>query len=329
MSKKIFYVLIPFLILSFFAQAQKKVGDKAKGKASYYHHKFNGRKTASGEIYSASKMTCAHRTLPYGTMLKVTNTKSKKAVIVKVNDRGPFVRGRIVDLSYKAASKIDMINDGVADVVIEIVTASTEIKDEPIVKNTPKPKKEEKPVAKKEEEKPVAKKEEKEAEDDKTDIVEKAENTVADVKGVVKKIFGSKKNKKKSDRKTDSSDTKKSTGKSSGSSSTTPSKPTSTTNSKSTKFASGKTYSVWGTEMKPQGYGVQIASYADVEDAIKVGKEAHGLGLQPIYIQSGWANSKQVYRLIFGTYKTTEEAGKEINRAKSKGFNGAFVKKHL
>ena len=66
------------------------------------------------------------------------NRKNQKAVIVKVNDRGPFAKGRIVDLSFKAASKIDMIRDGIADVEIEIVTTSTEIKDEPIVKNTPK-----------------------------------------------------------------------------------------------------------------------------------------------------------------------------------------------
>ncbi len=322
MSSKILTILIPFLILNISGFAQK-VGDKARGKASYYHSKFNGKKTASGEIYYASKMTCAHRTLPYGTMLKVTNRKNSKAVIVKVNDRGPFAKGRIVDLSFKAASKIDMIKDGLADVEIEIVKAGAEIEDEPIVKNTPKP-------TPKEEEKPVAKKEE---EDNTVDVIKETEKTVNDVKGVagiVKKIFG-KKNKKKDDSEDTSTSSNKKTSptpttKKTGSSSTTPTK---TTSSIADNFASGKTYSVWGTEMKPEGYGVQIASYEDVEDAIKVGKEAHGLGLQPIFIQSGWANSKRVYRLIFGTHKTTAEASKEIVKAKSKGFNGAFVKKHL
>jgi len=66
------------------------------------------------------KLTAAHRELPFETLLKVTNTKNKKSVIVHVNDRGPFVAGRILDLSYGAAKKIDMINDGVADVILEI-----------------------------------------------------------------------------------------------------------------------------------------------------------------------------------------------------------------
>ena len=67
------------------------------------------------------KLTAAHRELPFETLLKVTNTKNNKSVIVHINDRGPFVTGRILDLSYGAAKKIDMINDGVADVILEIV----------------------------------------------------------------------------------------------------------------------------------------------------------------------------------------------------------------
>ena len=66
-------------------------------------------------------LTCAHKTLPFGTKLKVTNLKNKKSVVVRVNDRGPFVRGRIIDLSVAAAKKIDMIRDGVAKVKIKIV----------------------------------------------------------------------------------------------------------------------------------------------------------------------------------------------------------------
>ncbi|NOQ97586.1 MAG: septal ring lytic transglycosylase RlpA family protein [Calditrichae bacterium] len=90
------------------------------GKSSYYGSKFHGRKTANGEIFDMYKLTAAHRELPFETLLKVTNTKNKKSVIVHVNDRGPFVSGRILDLSYGAAKKIDMINDGVADVILEI-----------------------------------------------------------------------------------------------------------------------------------------------------------------------------------------------------------------
>ncbi len=91
----------------------------ATGLASYYADKFDGRKTASGEIYSHSKLTAAHPTLPFGTMLKVTNLKNGKSVIVRVNDRGPFVKGRIIDLSKSAAIKIDAIRDGLVKVKVE------------------------------------------------------------------------------------------------------------------------------------------------------------------------------------------------------------------
>ena len=89
------------------------------GKASYYGEEFHGRKTASGEIFNKWNYTCAHKKLPFNTKVKVTNLKNKKSVIVRVNDRGPFVTGRIIDLSYAAAKKIGMVKDGVVKVKIE------------------------------------------------------------------------------------------------------------------------------------------------------------------------------------------------------------------
>lgn len=88
------------------------------GKASYYADKFNGRKTASGEKFRNSKLTAAHKTLPFGTKVKVTNVKNGKSVKVRINDRGPFVAGRIIDLSKKAAKKIDIDKVGVGTVKI-------------------------------------------------------------------------------------------------------------------------------------------------------------------------------------------------------------------
>jgi rare lipoprotein A len=88
------------------------------GKASYYADKFNGRKTASGEKFRNSKLTAAHKTLPFGTKVKVTNLSNGKSVKVKINDRGPFVAGRIIDLSKKAAHKINMDQEGVGNVKI-------------------------------------------------------------------------------------------------------------------------------------------------------------------------------------------------------------------
>lgn len=91
------------------------------GEASYYADKFHGRQTASGEIYDHYKLTAAHRTLAFGTRVKVTNLVNDLSVIVVINDRGPFKRGRIIDLSYAAARRIDMLRQGVVDVSIEVL----------------------------------------------------------------------------------------------------------------------------------------------------------------------------------------------------------------
>jgi len=91
---------------------------KEEGKASYYADKFNGRKTASGSTFRQRKRTAAHRTLPFGTKLKVKNLDNGRTVHVKVTDRGPFVQGRMLDLSKKAARKLGMLQQGVANVEI-------------------------------------------------------------------------------------------------------------------------------------------------------------------------------------------------------------------
>jgi rare lipoprotein A len=91
------------------------------GKASYYGDEFNGRKTANGELYDGGKLTAAHKTLSFGTMIKVRNLNNNKEIVVRINDRGPFVSGRIVDLSYAAAKSLDMIRDGVVEVEITVI----------------------------------------------------------------------------------------------------------------------------------------------------------------------------------------------------------------
>ena len=103
---------LSFLISHSFAQTQQ-------GKASYYAKKFTGRKTASGERMHHDSLTCAHRTYPFGTMLKVTNPANGQSVIVRVTDRGPYVKGRIIDLSARAAREIGIIAQGIAPVIVE------------------------------------------------------------------------------------------------------------------------------------------------------------------------------------------------------------------
>jgi rare lipoprotein A len=95
---------------------------KRKAHASYYAEKFNGRRTASGKKYDSSRLTAAHKKLPFGTMVKVTNESNGKSVIVEINDRGPFVRGREIDLSRKAFMAIvGNKRSGMAIVTIEIL----------------------------------------------------------------------------------------------------------------------------------------------------------------------------------------------------------------
>ena len=84
----------------------------ATGHASYYAAKFDGRKTANGEIFSNKKLTAAHRTLPFGTIVKVTNVKNNKSVVVRINDRGPYAKNRIIDLSHAAADSLGIIHAG-------------------------------------------------------------------------------------------------------------------------------------------------------------------------------------------------------------------------
>jgi rare lipoprotein A len=91
------------------------------GQGSYYADKFRGRPTASGTPYRPSKLTAAHNTLPFGTKIRVTNTRTGRSVKVTVNDRGPHVKGRIVDLSKKAARKIGLVDAGVAPVRLKVV----------------------------------------------------------------------------------------------------------------------------------------------------------------------------------------------------------------
>ncbi len=99
----------------------ESVGYTRSGKASYYAMKFQFRTTASGERFNNYAMTAAHRTLPFGTKVRVVNLRNNAAVVVRINDRGPFVKGRIIDLSRAAFDTIANLDSGVIDVRIEVV----------------------------------------------------------------------------------------------------------------------------------------------------------------------------------------------------------------
>ena len=107
-------VLLPLLLLCGTASAYEQ-----EGLASWYGGKFQGRQTASGEIFDTNQPTAAHKTLPFGTIVRVTNLENGKSTVVRINDRGPFVPGRIIDLSRASALAIGLAGTGVARVRIE------------------------------------------------------------------------------------------------------------------------------------------------------------------------------------------------------------------
>jgi rare lipoprotein A len=119
------------------------------GKASYLDLAYQGAITASGEPYDGNKFTAAHKIHPFGTKLRITRQDNGRSVIVRINDRGPHIKGRIVDLSYAAAKALDMVRDGTVDVKVEVVSKAIETgdekqeastsKNEPVVKNDPPP----------------------------------------------------------------------------------------------------------------------------------------------------------------------------------------------
>ena len=97
------------------------IGDSFSGVASWYGDDFHGKKTSNGEYYNMYDMSAAHKTLPMNTMVKVTNLRNDRSAIVRINDRGPFVKSRIIDLSYTAAKRLDVVQHGTAPVRLEVV----------------------------------------------------------------------------------------------------------------------------------------------------------------------------------------------------------------
>ena len=103
------------------ATAAAPTGDVSEGKVAYYGKRFAGRKTASGKKFNPGAMTMAHKSLPFGTKVRVTNLKNNKSVVVRVNDRGPTTADRVGDLSLAAAKKIRMVRAGVIDAELEVL----------------------------------------------------------------------------------------------------------------------------------------------------------------------------------------------------------------
>ena len=115
-------LLATLLIAGMETQAGVSAGHTQSGVASYYHDRFQGRKTASGARYDKNTLSAAHKTLPLGTKVKVTDSRTGKSVVVRINDRGPFVKGRVIDLSRAAARKIGLVKKGLTPVKVKVLS---------------------------------------------------------------------------------------------------------------------------------------------------------------------------------------------------------------
>lgn len=228
-----------------------QVGYTQQGKASYYAAKFDGRLTANGEKFTNKELTAAHPSLAFNSIVKVTNVNNGKSVIVRINDRGPHTKARILDMSKSAAQEIGMIQSGIATVNIEVISTDHELPDtrpditvvaanKPIVK-TPAP------------------------DPDKQVII---------------------------------------------------------------PFSSGRTYSLWGTERFPAGYGIQVASFADIDNAKGVCKELLSAEVKEAYIQVEWKSGGKIHRVLAGSFTDESQALSYKQRLEKLGFSG-FVKKHF
>ncbi len=116
-----FYLLMMLSLIKGNPASAQLLGKEEKGKASFYAKMFHGRKTSLGEKFNEQEYTAAHRSLPFNTMVEVTNPTNKRSVIVRINDRGPYNRSRLIDLSHAAAEYLGIIGSGVATVTLRVV----------------------------------------------------------------------------------------------------------------------------------------------------------------------------------------------------------------
>lgn len=307
------FVLTPLLLLVSLNYSQAQ--DEEFGLASYYSDEFHGRKTAYGDTYNKDKLTTAHKKHPYGTILKVTRLDNSKSVTVKVIDKGPFIRGRVVDLSRKAAERIGLIDVGVAEVKVEVVSKmATERPSADIAKAKPKttvPK--DRPVAFSEESSTPSR-------------------------------SSSSRSSTSSRESTSSTTTPKSTTKSRSTAST--SRPKSSSSSSSSRSqdvltskgssSSSKArlvmqdYTKYGLYKivleKPskKGYGVQVASLSNYENVLRQVADLQSKWFDNILLSVEKGQAKPIYKIILGPFDSEKQAlsyKKDLTRKhKVKGF---------
>lgn len=272
------------------------------GLASYYADQFQGKPTASGELYDRNKLTVAHKTLPFGTLVKVTRLDNNKSIQARVNDRGPFISGRVVEVSGSGAEQLDLIKAGSARVKVEVIVEKPA---ETVVIATPEPVK---PQTETTPDPPAP------------ETVKKPEVREEQPPKAVKKK---------------EEDAPKTT-----SANTTPAKKTNVSPKKGepvtlsqpvlVKAADYQTYDLFQIELKrpdKKGYGVQVASLTTQDALFKKLAELQGDWFSTILVSVQQSSKKDmVYKVILGTFATEEEADiYKTNLRKNKKMNGFVV----
>lgn len=261
-----------------------------KGLASFYDDSFHGRQTASGEKYDRNLLTAAHKTLPFGTKVKIVNPANNKSVEVVINDRGPYIKGRIIEISKKAAQELDIVKLGVAQVEITVLSAGTttpETKTETAATET-----ETKTEAKSEKEEP------------------KSDSKVADAS--------------KSSSKTDSK-TDKNASSSKNKNQPKP-EPKKDLVVEAQQMETGGLYKMQVLKLEAKGFGVQVAGYSDYQAVVQQLAVLQENWFKGATIFVDKLNDKPYYKIILGPLATKEEANSYCENLKAKyKMKDAFV----
>ncbi|MCC6458918.1 MAG: septal ring lytic transglycosylase RlpA family protein [Saprospiraceae bacterium] len=285
------FTLTTTLAMGAFAQDSRE----EFGKCGYYADALHGRKTSSGEIYDKSGLTCAHKTLPFGTMIRVTRMDNKKSVVVKVNDRGPYLDGYVTDVSRKAAEALGLVRDGVTRVKLEIVENKTS--------NTGLRPAEYSSTSK---------------------VLPKSLEPVAPVTASTGGGVGSTAQLAKSSK----GQVSVAPIAHSAPASTAPEAlATAETKQPVAAASTGELYQVQVKPVGRKGYGLQLTSLSNAENILPETAKVQALwpGKVVINHEEQIATGAHLYKVILGPYATRKEAEAQQRRAASKGYKKAFV----
>jgi rare lipoprotein A len=278
-------------VTSAYAQASKV----EYGKAAYYADRLHGRKTASGRLYDKNKYTCAHKTQPFGTKLRVTRLDNNKSVIVEVTDRGPFKDGFSVDLSRRAAEDLNMIQDGVVRVKIEVVGADEAITE--VASPTP-------------------------VEPSEFRVISSHTPTTDGVSAVVKPVTHSTPN---TSSKKGNISPKAGTVSAPGSSTPDLSAPVLATPTAVSEPTGTELYQASMSKPAKQGYAVQCAALSSAQGAMDEAARLNAKWPGKILILVSGEGNNALYKILIGAYATKADATKAQSSAVKNGFKRAYV----